>query len=201
MLQKRILGQAEHDHNAHLLNLKFEKFLPGSTTMNKLIALICSILTLFRLNAIVEVPYTIFPTVKTYPTSTTIGFEIINKSDSPVVLTLFNKVITDFETKQSQTVKKEFLLQKNETKMFRIDIYGTTALHVGRAFVTDKAMIDLNYVFTFTPNKTIYLTLRPNFHPTPETGVKKGWGGVTNTNLNLENNVKQEDIIKVVSKK
>lgn len=62
--------------------------------------------------------------------------------------------------------------------------------------LTGKEMFDpiSDKLYTFTPNKTVYVTWDDKKVLRPETGPLKGWAGKTDSNLSLSKNVVQADI-------
>lgn len=129
--------------------------------------------------------FKVFKKAKKYPKDTHIGFELVNKSGFPLWFSLKNGEKLAMNPEQSHL----FRLENKASHALVTDIYDVTTLAIWYRHPPVPPLI-----FKFTPEKTIYVTFRSNNTLTPETGTFKGLLGKTDSNLSLENNVKQSDI-------
>ena len=145
-----------------------------------------------------NVDFTIEP-VKEYGKNTKTGFELINNSNKPIWITVINGSST---VVKEQEVNAYSPLRTSDEIQAEININKETILNIwltqptkmaaerkwynffGPAMTTTKP--DLTY--TFTPGKTVYVTLGKNGHLTSTQPTLKGGINKTASGLNLNNN-------------
>ncbi len=146
---------------------------------------------------------------KEYPKDTSIGFELVNKSDSTLYVvvrsgsqySLSEGGVTVAEIKPGYTEQQELdtgydtaiAIWKNKHPGMT-PVLIDTARPGGFRFSSMAPLPDALY--TFPENKTIYLTYDNN-GPRPETGPLGGSLKKTDTGLSLANNVTSMDILPV----
>jgi len=184
--------------------------------MQKLLTLALVALSVSTLSArIFEAdPSVIFSSATTYADSK-IGFEMINKSKQPIWFVIVNgDELSNLYSLDGLTNKR------HEIRLSNIDISQPTKLAVwfsnpgpsnkidysrpfGLPFGQQKPKVFTptpNRVYSFIPNRTIYLTwdekniARPQSGPLKIPGMSKGILGKTDSNLSLEINVTPNDI-------
>lgn len=128
---------------------------------------------------------------KVYKETTTISFEVKNKTKAPVYFAIKSdgKFYTD---DNGITV---FSADAGKTTQLPVDISKPSAISVWLT-KPDSAEATAEMTFNVPEGKTLYLTWDPSMVLRPQTGPGWGLAGKTDTNMSLKNNVKKADVKK-----
>ncbi len=163
-----------------------------------IMAAVSSLMCLPLSATIFEAGTTIFEKTRVYGKDTKIGFELINKSASPLWIAITNGGdITGKVARVGGGRMTRFEIDtKKETEMIVwLKNPGNIALErkwlVGGRVIFDPKP---DKIYTFTKGKTIYLTWDMAKFPRPQTGPLRGILGKTDSGLSLANNVTKDGI-------
>lgn len=172
--------------------------------MKKLALMTMSILGL-QAGILDTAPMTVFKKATPYEESK-IGFELINKSKRPIWVALTNGE----NTTRAQKVEAAGTLSREGIRFLKIDIAKPTFMGV---WYSDPGQIRFgkkfgifgakefnptpNMLYTFTQDKTMYLSWDKANYARPQTGPLKGILDKTDSGLSLKQNVKKEDITEI----
>lgn len=131
------------------------------------------------------------------------GFDFINKTKNPVFLILINNDQNLFQCHEVKPAKIMPIFGKTmAANNFSATIDTSKKTILGIVINAKTRMEALavqggpnTIVYTFTPNKDIYVTFRENNQLTPQTGPSSGKKGITEAGYSLKNIITQSGII------